>query len=365
MKYKKYILHFFIFCLFSFQSIGQNNRNGYNSVLHQPPEADFSWINACLGDTTQFINGSIRGTFYQWYIYDKNMNKLDSSKTLNISYLFPAADTFFVFLQADNGHLASSTQMVIIDTVLTSDFNFMHCSNQFMNHSTCATSFFWDFGDGNTSTAQTPTHLYSDTGYYIVKFIAYKGIYSDTTIKQIFVDPIAFPTGAITYYLSNDTLFVHALDSSAGIFYNWKFGDFTPNVYKRDTFHVYANPGTYIMYFSDWNTCNTAYNTDTIVVNAVNSINNIFIVDPAFNVFPNPLSPNTDLKITYTAALSGTSRLRICNSLGQTVFDKEYKTGIGKNELRIININLTEGIYFVNLQTEDINSNTKIIISGN
>ena len=145
MKYGKYIIGFFIFCLLSFQSIGQNNRNGYNSVLHQPPEADFSWVNACFGDTTQFINGSIRGMTYKWYVYNKNMAKLDSSTNFNISYLFPSADTFYVYLYVDNGHPASITEMVVIDTVTRADFNFMHCSNQFLNHSTCATSFFWDF----------------------------------------------------------------------------------------------------------------------------------------------------------------------------------------------------------------------------
>jgi len=29
-------------------------------------------------------------------------------------------------------------------------------------------SIFWDFGDGNTSTAENPTHIYTDTGFYAV-----------------------------------------------------------------------------------------------------------------------------------------------------------------------------------------------------
>lgn len=363
MKFSKNILSVCFFCLFVFQGFAQNNRYGNNSVLHQPPEADFSWINACLGDTTKFINGSIRANTYKWYIYDKNMNKLDSSTNLNISYLFPSADTFYVYLYADNGHPSSVMDTVIIDTLTTANFNFMHCSNQFMNHSTCATSYFWDFGDGNTSTSALPTHQYADTGYYNVKFIAYKGIYSDTATKQIFVNPDAFPTGVITYTLSGDTLFVHAVDSMAGMFYNWKFGDFTPNVYKRDTFHVYANPGTYILNFSDWNTCNTNYSMDTIIVTAVNSVSNVSLIHSSVSVFPNPVSTKTDLNITYNTSLAEKVRLRICNSFGQTIFDKEYKTSAGKNELKIPTEGFTEGIYFLTLQSESTNAQSKIIVS--
>jgi PKD repeat protein len=365
MRHSKIILSVCMVCLFAFQSTGQNNRNGNNSVLHQPPEADFSWVNVCFGDTSQFINGSIRGTTYKWYIYNKTMTPLDSFTTLNISYLFPSADTFYVKLIADNGHAASMTEMVIIGIVTTADFNFMHCSNQFMNHSTCATSFFWDFGDGNTSTAALPTHQYADTGYYNVKFIAYKGIYSDTATKQIFVNPDAFPTGAITYYVSNDTLFVHSADSMAGMFYNWKFGDFTANVYKRDTFHVYANPGTYIMYFSDWNTCTTAYSTDTITINTVSSINNISPTKYAVTIFPNPVSEKTDLNVSYTSATETKTQIRMLNSLGQSVFEKEYKLLNGENKLRISTTDLSQGVYSMTLQTENGIFNTKVIVVGN
>lgn len=362
MNTRKKIVTILLICFFALQNFGQNNRNGYPAVLHQPPEVDFSWVNACVGDTTIFINGSIRGTFYQWYIYDKKMNKLDSSTNFNIAYLFPAADTFFVFLQADNGHIASSSQMVIIDTVLTCDFNFMHCSNQFINHSTCATSFFWDFGDGSTSTLDVPNHQYADTGSYTVKFKASKGIYSDSVTKQIYVDPIAFPTGAITYYLSNDTLFFHAVDSSAGIFYNWNFGDFTPHVYKRDSFHVYTNPGTYILNFSDWNTCNTAYGTDTIVILPLNSIPSISLSNSSASIFPNPVSSNTDLNFIYNGAEQKSAHLKLSNVFGQVIFEKDCDFKTGRNEFKISTEGFSTGMYFIGLIGNKVNNKIKFLV---
>lgn len=42
----------------------------------------------------------------------------------------------------------------------------------FTNHSTNADSYFWDFGDGNSSTLVSPVHTYSETGRYEVSLEA-------------------------------------------------------------------------------------------------------------------------------------------------------------------------------------------------
>ncbi len=360
LKYFKFV---FLLSLFAFKSEAQNQRNGYASVLHQPPDVDFSWLNACLGDTTQFINGSIRANTYTWTVYNKSMNKLDSSNALNMKYYFPVKDTFYVELVADNGHFTSSLQTVIIDTVTTAAFNFMHCSNQFMNHATCATSFLWDFGDGNTSTVSLPTHQYADTGYYTIKFIAYKGIYSDTITKQIFVNPQAFPTGAITWYLSNDTIFVHAIDSMAGMFYNWNFGGGV-HLYKRDTFFVYANPGTYYLNFSDWNTCNTAYALDTVVY-AVNGINTApGKYNLSLSVFPNPAFTNEEVTVSVKSAESEKINLSMYTIYGQKILEKDYNLSTGENILKLKIDNAAAGIYFLFVQSVALKTKAKIILQN-
>ncbi len=366
MKHKKYMLYVFIVFILSLHTYAQNNRNGYNTTMHQPPEVDFSWVNACLGDTTYFINGSIRGITYKWYIYNKNMSKLDSSTNINMSYFFLSADTFYVYLQADNGHLASALEMIIIGTVTSADFNFMHCSNQFINHSTCATSFFWNFGDGSISTSSLPTHQYADTGFYTVKFIASKGIYSDTITKQIFVGVNKFPTGAYTYYLSSDTLFVHALDSGAGMFYNWNFGDFTPHVYKRDTFHVYADTGTFILTLIDWNTCNQVFHSDTIrYYISANSITNYNSTKSSVSIFPNPVSSNSYLNFIYNAAEQSKAHLSLYNVFGQVIFENEYYFTTGKNEFKINTNNFLEGMYFIELRDDKVNTKIKFLVERN
>ncbi|MEO1257585.1 MAG: PKD domain-containing protein [Bacteroidota bacterium] len=42
----------------------------------------------------------------------------------------------------------------------------------FVNQSTSASSYYWDFGDGNSSTAEHPSHTYAAAGTYTVKLRA-------------------------------------------------------------------------------------------------------------------------------------------------------------------------------------------------
>ncbi|MFP4543673.1 MAG: PKD domain-containing protein [Candidatus Kapaibacterium sp.] len=49
------------------------------------------------------------------------------------------------------------------------------------------TSWHWDFGDGNSSTEQNPSHIYSEKGLYDVTLIVSDGIRSDTLIKKEYI----------------------------------------------------------------------------------------------------------------------------------------------------------------------------------
>ena len=46
---------------------------------------------------------------------------------------------------------------------------------KFTNQSENAESYRWEFGDGTTSTEESPTHTYSQCGFYNVNLIAYRG----------------------------------------------------------------------------------------------------------------------------------------------------------------------------------------------
>lgn len=53
------------------------------------------------------------------------------------------------------------------------------------NQSIRATSFLWQFGDGNTSAEAEPSHLYEDSGTYLVCLIARDACLADTSCQEI------------------------------------------------------------------------------------------------------------------------------------------------------------------------------------
>ena len=61
----------------------------------------------------------------------------------------------------------------------------------FLNNSYYSNSYYWDFGDGNTSTSTNPTHTYNSFGTYTVKLVATGPLGIDSIIKQqiISIDP--------------------------------------------------------------------------------------------------------------------------------------------------------------------------------
>ena len=56
---------------------------------------------------------------------------------------------------------------------------------EFINSSVDANSYFWDFGDGNSSLDENPEHQYEVSGDYLVELIATNNCGSDTTTMEI------------------------------------------------------------------------------------------------------------------------------------------------------------------------------------
>ena len=64
-------------------------------------------------------------------------------------------------------------------------------SVSFLNNSYYSNTYYWDFGDGSTSTSNNPTHSYNSFGTYTVKLIANGPLGVDSIIRQqiISIDP--------------------------------------------------------------------------------------------------------------------------------------------------------------------------------
>jgi PKD repeat protein len=111
-----------------------------------------------------------------------------------------------------------------------------------------ATSWAWDFGDGTTSSAQSPTHLYEAPGSYTVTLVASgPGGSGATTIVDCVLAAVLAPVASFdaTPLTGPAPLLVAFADQSAGAnAWSWDFGDGTIST-ERNPEHVYAATGTY------------------------------------------------------------------------------------------------------------------------
>ena len=112
--------------------------------------------------------------------------------------------------------------------------------------------WFWDFGDGNTSTLRNPAHKYLVPGTYTVKFnfITNVGCISTTTPLQVSVNPVPIARFGVVNPVceKNDVIFLDSSTVAApGTIFRWiyDYGDGTIDTLARtnDIRHVYNTWG--------------------------------------------------------------------------------------------------------------------------
>jgi uncharacterized repeat protein (TIGR01451 family) len=112
---------------------------------------------------------------------------------------------------------------------------------QFTDQSdTSAQAWQWDFGDGQGSTLQHPTHQFAGTGAYEVCLAVTNSCYTETYCETIYT--CQTPNPNFSYQLSGPL--VHFTDLSTGIGWHWDFGDGSTSTVHNPT-HFYATTGTY------------------------------------------------------------------------------------------------------------------------
>lgn len=79
-------------------------------------------------------------------------------------------------------------------------------ANTNFNSPTLASNYFWNFGDGNTTTGQSPSHIYSSPGNYLVSLtVTYSGWCNDTATAYSFL--MVNPNPNITISTPNPNIF--------------------------------------------------------------------------------------------------------------------------------------------------------------
>ncbi len=190
----------------------------------------------------------------------------------------------------------------------------------FNNTSLAGESFFWDFGDGTTSTETNPVHFYPNVGSYRVKLVASDPntcnlIDSVERVIDVNVKPTArFTHGPVPPEVNRPVIFTNL--STGGTRYKWVFGDgdSTLSNTMESVSHQYNATGTS-------QACLITYNqfgcTDTICSPVTAEIVPLLDVPNAFT--PGRFGRNGVVKVEGF----GINRMtfRIYNRWGQMVFE--------------------------------------------
>ena len=211
----------------------------------------------CAPHTVAFFNNSSGATNFFWNFGDGNtLNTTPNRDTVFHTYLLPG--TFTVSLTAQNSCTDTTTTLQISVfpkpvAAFIAD-RYTTCigqSIQFTNQSDVATSYLWQFGDGNTSTLLNPSHSYNTPGLYTVKLIIYRvnapgNICIDSTTQQVQIVsglPGSFSLSATTGSCVPFTVtFVN--QNRPSVTASWDFGD--GNTGSGDSvLHTYQTAGIY------------------------------------------------------------------------------------------------------------------------
>ncbi len=119
----------------------------------------------------------------------------------------------------------------------------------FFNTSTGGFDYYWDFGDGNSSTEFEPVHTYADTGIYEVKLVVNQGTTCPDSIERLVK---IFPEFQVDFefdgvHCPKDT--IHFTDLSIATYppltsWKWDFGDGRTSEMQNPG-HAYSVGGTY------------------------------------------------------------------------------------------------------------------------
>lgn len=211
-------------------------------TIHPLPQAAFSGAASC-NYTCNFQDGSSGAVAYAWDFGDAT-----NSNATSPSHSFPLAGNYFVTLIITDQYGCNDTvqQNINISEDPLSAFSFTatpcNLSVPFQNNSSNGSSWIWNFGDGQTSTDNTPEHVYPYSGTYPVTLISDPGGCADTATQNVTVHrpPVAdFSQSTSCTFTAQ---FVNLSDSATS--YQWDFGDGSTATSISAT-HAYDEIGTY------------------------------------------------------------------------------------------------------------------------
>ncbi len=298
---------------------------------------DFTAINsACF---VNFTNTSANATQYYWDLGDGTTSGANS-----VAHIYQTGGQKNVCLYVANSNCDTficksitppQTYFAFTPTITGSQVVFNNFSDTTLQYS-------WNFGDGTTDTAFSPTHIYCTTGIHAVCLYA-NGICSNSLCQYI---DITGPFAHFTHTISGYTVsFTNTSIPAAS--YLWDFGDGTTDTNFSPT-HAYPSIGNKYVCLSAIDSCMTNQYCYTLYVTGTQALDNE--AKAMIKYYPNPTE--NVLYMELKNEQDDKAKLSLLNLLGQVVWEKNLFSINGKISETIDFQHFPKGIYFLFCQTE-------------
>ncbi|MGB1315945.1 MAG: PKD domain-containing protein [Chitinophagales bacterium] len=230
------------------------------------------------------------------------------------------------------------------------------------------TNWLWNFGDGNTSNIQNPSHQYNSEGTYDVQLIATNidGLDTISTLTIVTFFEIDFSVSGDLFTDSTLTFPIVETYSAANSWF-WNFGDNGSSALETPD-HSYSSPQTYTVILTAENSLgctDEAEQTisiidkpnDPVIIDTVNAIINLQ-EDFSASLYPNP--NDGDFIFEYEGN-SKNLNLSLYSISGKLILVKSYELN-KRIKVEFKNKSLTKGIYYLEMMDNKHTKIFKIII---
>lgn len=272
------------------------------------PVVDFTPKNVCEGVTASFTDNSTSPggdafTSWTWDFGDGT-----GSTAQNPTHQYDSSRTYTLVLTVTTANCTSTDSFnLIVEPKPSAIFTIsdsIGCSplvTSFTNNSLVSTSYYWSFGDGDTSTQTSPNHTFLNStgatvGYQITMIASTAFGCSDTTLDSVHVFHVpnsSFTSNALPQCGPSTVNFTNT--STGGVGQQWFFGDGDTSIAPNPS-HTYQNQTLFIENY-----------TSKLVVTSNNGCTDtsqqVIVVypEPVFTFQPNPDSGCSPLQVVFPA----------------------------------------------------------------
>ena len=223
-------------------------------LVYPSPQVNFGPITNvdCSPMEVTFANATVGlADYFSWDLGNGNIST-DSLPEDQLYYAGEDPTDYTITLIASNACGSDTMQQVItVDPPSVDAFinvpELLGCAPftpELNNISTVGVEYYWDFGDGNTSTEANPTHTYTEEGEYELILKVNNNCNSDSVSNTITVRPQPIIDFNVDENLClNETLNIENLSQNAQG-YQWDFGDGNTSSLVSPS-HSYSASGVY------------------------------------------------------------------------------------------------------------------------